>query len=71
VEALSTLLSVFRTIQRVQEGTPSDAAIAQAIGSLKVEQHKERAVLTANIPIELLRQLATPSAQVQNRSAVP
>ncbi len=67
VEALSTLLEVFRSLQRVQERTPADVPMAQAIGSLKVEQHKDRAVLTANIPIELLKQLATPSPESQSR----
>ena len=65
-EMLSTLLGVFRSIQRVQ-GAPSEAAMEQAIESLRIEQHKDRAVLTGNIPITLVKQLATPAAQ----SAVP
>jgi hypothetical protein len=63
VEALSTLLAVLKTLQRTREGTPTDALMMQTISSLKVEQHKESAVLTANVPIELLRQLATPATQ--------
>ncbi|MCU1320797.1 MAG: hypothetical protein JWM43_446 [Acidobacteriaceae bacterium] len=62
-ESLSTLLGLFRSLQRAQQGAPSDAAITQAMDSLKVEQHKDRAVVTANIPMDLLKQLATPSAQ--------
>jgi hypothetical protein len=62
VETLSSLLDVFKTIQQVRENTPSDHPMMQAINSIKVEQHKDHAVLTANVPIELLRQLATPTA---------
>jgi hypothetical protein len=29
--------------------------------SMKVEQHKDRAVLTASIPLELVKQLAAPA----------
>ena len=61
VETLSTLLGVLRTLQPVKENTPADDPMMQAINSLKVEQHKDRAVITANVPIELLRQLAIPS----------
>jgi hypothetical protein len=62
VETLSALLGVLKTLQRVKENTPADTPMMQAINSLKVEQHKDRAVITANVPIELLRQLATPSS---------
>jgi hypothetical protein len=62
-EMLSTLLGVFRSIQRVQ-GAPTEAAMEQAIDSLRIEQHKDRAVLTGNIPIALVKQLATPAAQI-------
>ena len=37
---------------------------SQLIDSLKVEQHHDRATLTANIPIELLQQLAGSTAQL-------
>jgi hypothetical protein len=36
----------------------------QAIDSLRIEQHKDRAVLTGNIPMALVKQLATPAAQI-------
>jgi hypothetical protein len=60
-EMLSTLLGVFRSIQRVQSA-PTEAAMEQAIDSLRIEQHKDRAVLTGNIPIALVKQLATPAS---------
>jgi hypothetical protein len=33
--------------------------------SMKIEQHKNRAVLTANIPLELIKQMAAPSTETQ------
>jgi hypothetical protein len=63
VEALSTLLGILRSIQRTQQGAPADAAMTQAIDSLKIERHEDRAVLTANIPLDLVKELATPISQ--------
>jgi hypothetical protein len=31
--------------------------------STKIERHKDRAVLTANIPLELIKRLATPTPE--------
>ena len=62
-EALSTLLGLLRSLQRASNGEPTDAAVTQAIGSLKIEQNKDRAVMTANIPLEVLKQITTPIAQ--------
>jgi hypothetical protein len=63
VESLNTLLSIFKSIEHVKPGVTQDEAIAGAIKSLKIEQRGERAVLTANIPVNLLRQLVTPTSQ--------
>lgn len=63
VDTLNTLLGVFRSIQRETQSTPADIAIAAALASLKIERHDQRAVLTANIPMELIKQMATPVAQ--------
>lgn len=60
--AIASLLSVARVLASAQPGiTPSP--IARAIGSIQVEPRKSRAVLTASLPLDLLRQLAstTPS----------
>jgi hypothetical protein len=67
VEALSTLLGMLRSLQRVQQGAPVDLAMEQTINSLKIEQRKDRAVLTASIPLDLIRQMTTPAA----RNTVP
>jgi hypothetical protein len=63
VEALSTLLGMFKSLQRVQQGAPVDLAMEQVINSLKIEQHKDRAVLTASIPIDVIKQMTTPAAR--------
>jgi hypothetical protein len=62
-EAFSTLLGLLRSLQRVQQGAPADAALAQAMDSLKIEQHQDRAVLTASIPLDMVKQLVTPVSQ--------
>ncbi|HEX7158056.1 MAG TPA: hypothetical protein VF214_03495 [Edaphobacter sp.] len=59
---LSTLLSLVKTIQQVQPRNSADAAFLQMIASLKLEQHKDRAVLTGTIPMEVLQQLAGSNA---------
>jgi len=39
----------------------SDAeAMRDFISSMKVEQHKDRAIVTANVPLDLLKRIATP-----------
>ena len=63
VESLSTLLGMFRSIQRLQREDAGDAAMEQAIESLKVERRGDRAVLTANVPINLVKQLATSTGE--------
>ena len=41
----------------------SDASFLELMNSAKVEQHRDRAVLTANIPLDLVKRLATPSPE--------
>jgi len=68
---LNTLLGLLRSIQTTQAArsaqmmqreSASDAALREAVGSLKIEQHKERTVLTGSIPLELLKQLSETSS---------
>ena len=70
--ALSSLLDLFRSFQSLQLSArgansatptdPKDAALRQFLTSLKIQQQKNRAVLTATLPVDLLKQLtaATP-----------
>ena len=45
------------------QSDPSDAeAVRKFSASIKIEQHKDRAVLTASVPFELLKKIAAPDA---------
>ncbi|GGA77644.1 hypothetical protein GCM10011507_31090 [Edaphobacter acidisoli] len=64
-QTLNTLLNLFRSIQQNQPTNPNDAALLQMTNTIKIEQDKDHAVLSANVPIELIKQLtaAPPSPQ--------
>ena len=38
-------------------------SLRQFTSSLKVEQHKDRAILSASVPLNLIKQLATPLSE--------
>jgi hypothetical protein len=62
-EALGSLVQLIQAIQpnvTAQSDKPDADAVREFTTSLKIEQHKDRAVLTANLPVELLKKLATP-----------
>jgi hypothetical protein len=62
-EALSGLVQLIQAIQPKvvkQSDKPDAQALEEFTSSLKIEQHKDRAVLTANLPLELIKKLATP-----------
>jgi hypothetical protein len=58
---LSTLLNLFKSLQQGQPRIPADTAMRAMIASLKIEQHDDRAVVTATVPLDLLKQLTTPA----------
>jgi hypothetical protein len=68
-ETLTSLLTLMKTVQQAQAQMPphpaTDAAFRELTDSTKIEQHKDRAVLTANIPLELVKQLAVPNPDLQ------
>jgi hypothetical protein len=67
---LSTLLNLLRSVEQTQaqlQPHGTDAAFREMTDSMKIEQHKDRAVMTANIPLELVKQLASPAADNQPR----
>jgi len=73
-EALNALLQLVRAIQPQVEAQsePSDAeAVRKFSASIKIEQHKERAVLTASVPLVLVRQIASPEAAAGNALGQP
>jgi hypothetical protein len=66
-QALDALLRIFQAIQPKIEAQ-SDAADAEAMrqfaASIQIEQHKDRAVLTANVPLNLLKKMVTPESAI-------
>jgi len=60
VEALGSLVQLIQVIQPkidAQADKSDAAAVHEFTSSIKIEQHRDRAVLTANLPMELLRKL--------------
>jgi hypothetical protein len=65
--SLTALVGLFKSIQEMQPRNNADKAFLQTIASLKLEQRKDRAILTATVPVELLQQLTgstSPSSSV-------
>jgi hypothetical protein len=61
VDALGGLLQLVQAIQpkvEAQSDAADVAAMQKFVGSIKIEQHKDRAILTATIPPELFRSLS-------------
>ncbi|WP_260706085.1 hypothetical protein [Edaphobacter flagellatus] len=56
---LRTMLGLFRSLQTIQPRDRGDAALLQMIESLKVDQHKDRAIVTATVPMELVQSLSS------------
>jgi hypothetical protein len=62
-EALGGLVQLIQAIQpkiAKESDKPDAQALEQFTTSLKIEQHKDRAVLTATLPLDLVKKLATP-----------
>jgi hypothetical protein len=66
-ETLTNLLGLVKTVQQTQAQMHptaiSDKAVVELISSTKIEQHKDRAILTANIPLDLVKRLTTPAPE--------
>ena len=63
--ALNSIIVLAQTIQPLvaAQSSPADAkALGDFASSIKVEQHKDRAVLTANLPLDLIKSLAAGAA---------
>jgi hypothetical protein len=67
VDTLTTLMVVLKSVEHTQmqmhPDSSSDASFLELMNSAKIEQHKDRAVLTANIPLDLVKRLTTPSPE--------
>ena len=60
VQRLRTLLTLVRQMQELQSVGPAEESLAAFTDSLKIKQEKDRAILTAVIPIDLLRKVTSP-----------
>ncbi|HTH53294.1 MAG TPA: hypothetical protein VL495_05035 [Edaphobacter sp.] len=63
-QKLSLLLGLVKSIQQVQPRNQQDASFLKMIGSVKMDHHKDRAILTATVPLDLIQSLATSSNAV-------
>ena len=69
---VSTFLNLFRNAEITVSGQASDADVKQFFDSLKIEQHKDRAVLTATIPPGLVKKaIAQSPEQLSSEPAQP
>jgi hypothetical protein len=64
---LISLLGLLKTVEKAEAQmhpqAATDAEFQQLTDSAKIEQHKDRAVVTANIPLDLVKKLTTPSPE--------
>jgi len=68
-EALNGLLQLIQAIGPKVEAksTAADAdAVRELTASIKIEQHKDRAILTAGLPLALVKKITTPDAADQS-----
>jgi hypothetical protein len=60
-QALASLLALVRTLEPLARRTPHQQALHDLTAAVHVEQHKDRAILTADMPLDLLKRLAQPN----------
>jgi hypothetical protein len=73
-QKLSMLLGLMKSLQQVQPRNSQDAAIIRMLSSIKMNQHKDRAILTATVPLDLLQSLtssATAPSPENTESVTP
>ena len=58
-QKLGMLLGLLKSVQQVQPRNQQDAEILRLLGSIKMDHRKDRAILTATVPIELLESLTS------------
>jgi hypothetical protein len=67
VDTLTTLLVVLKSVEHTQmqmhPDAASEASLLELMNSAKIEQHKDRAVMTASIPLDLVKRMTTPSPE--------
>jgi len=58
--SLEALLGIFKTAENVLPNSVTSSDTKALLNSVQIEHHNERAVLTATIPVDLLRKLTAP-----------
>jgi hypothetical protein len=58
-QKLSVLLGLLKSLQQIQPRNQQDAAVIRLLTSIKMDQRKDRAILTATVPMELLQSLSS------------
>jgi hypothetical protein len=73
VEALGSLIHLVQSMQPPadpQAEKPGDQALRDFIASMKVEQHQQRTVITASLPVELIKTLAASTVAADSAPGV-
>ena len=68
---LSALIGLFRSLQQLKPRNQGDADVLQLIGSLKIDHHKDRAIVTATVPMDLLKSITRPSTEPSTGAIAP
>ena len=72
VEALTTLLNIVRGLGSAQPPRdPADVALREVLASITMEQHKDRAILTASATLDQLKALSTATNPTATSDATP
>lgn len=61
-EKLSMLLGLLKSVQQVQPRNQQDADVIRFLESIKMDHKKDRAILTATVPMELIQSLTSSAA---------
>ncbi len=64
VEQAGTFLNIFRAVQQSAQPKGSDTDVKAVFDSLKVEQHENRAVISASIPLGFLKKIFSEPPQL-------
>ena len=59
-QSLTAMLALVRSLELLAKRTPHQQALHDLTASIRIEQHKDRAILTADLPVDLLKRLAKP-----------
>lgn len=70
-QKLSMLLGLLTSLQQVQPRNAEDTAILHMLSTLKMSHHKDRAILTATVPMELVQSLTNSTAAASSGDTEP